>query len=225
MKIVVYTHSDVDWVWEPWLTQTAKFFGRAVPKVVFLDEGAVFDSQYKAITYDDTIPYNQRVTSCLKQMDDEDIIIFHHEDMFLYEEPDYDMLKTYEELVKSGEVDLIKLLRNGDGLVEYDRKLHLYYNQPQYGFAIQPTMIKVKTLKRIYRDVPGDTIWEFEANAQKEVTKWGLTNLCIYDGASKRGGQHWDSYTYPYVATAVVKGEWNTKEYFRELQDIGVCGV
>jgi hypothetical protein len=108
-------------------------------------------------------------------------------------------------------------------LVEYDRKLNLYYNQPQYGFAIQPTLAKVKTLKRIYRDVPGDTIWEFEANAQQEVTKWDLVNLCIYDGAQQRGGQHWDSYTYPYVATAVVKGKWNIKEYSKELKDIGVC--
>tara|TARA_R110002020_G_scaffold25138_2_gene81922 strand:+ start:1875 stop:2546 length:672 start_codon:yes stop_codon:yes gene_type:complete len=222
MKIVVYTHSDVNWVWEPWLTQTSQYFPTA-PKVVFLDEGASFDEEYKAIEYDDTIPYNQRVTACLDRMEDEDVILFSHEDMFLYDEPDYNLLNVYIELIKSGEVDLIKLLRNGDGLVEYDRKLNLYYNQPQYGFAIQPTLAKVKTLKRIYRDVPGNTIWEFEANAQREVTKWGLTNLCVYDGALKRGGQHWDSYTYPYIATAVVKGKWNTKEYSKELKDIGVC--
>ena len=223
MKIVVYTHSDVDWVWEPWLTQTNKYFASTVPKIVFLNEGATFNEEYKAITYDDTIPYNQRVTSCLNQMDDEDIILFSHEDMFLYDSPNFELLDEYIRLIEAGEVDLIKLLRNGDGLVEYDRKLSLYYNQPQYGFAIQPTLTKVKTLKRIYSEVPGDTIWEFEANAQTEVTKWGLTNLCIYDGAPKRGGQHWDSYLYPYVATAVVKGKWNTKEYSRELNDIGVC--
>ena len=80
MKIVVYTHSDVDWVWEPWLKQTNKYFS-TVPKVVFLDEGASFDKEYTAVTYDDTIPYNQRVTGCLEQMDDEDIILFNHEDI------------------------------------------------------------------------------------------------------------------------------------------------
>ena len=53
MKIVVYTHSDVDWVWEPWLKQTNKYFS-TVPKVVFLDEGASFDKEYTAVTYDDT---------------------------------------------------------------------------------------------------------------------------------------------------------------------------
>jgi hypothetical protein len=53
MKIVVYTHSDVDWVWEPWLRQTDTYFDEAVPRIVFLNEGATFASRYDAITYDD----------------------------------------------------------------------------------------------------------------------------------------------------------------------------
>ena len=28
---------------------------------------------------------------------------------------------------------------------------------------------------------------------------------------------HWDSKTYPYIATAIVKGKWNLSEYQSEL--------
>jgi len=28
---------------------------------------------------------------------------------------------------------------------------------------------------------------------------------------------HWDSSIYPYVATAIVKGKWNTSQYSKEL--------
>ena len=28
---------------------------------------------------------------------------------------------------------------------------------------------------------------------------------------------HWDSKTFPYIATAIVKGKWNLSEYKQEL--------
>jgi len=31
---------------------------------------------------------------------------------------------------------------------------------------------------------------------------------------------HWDSNIYPYIATAVVKGKWDYKCYFEELEEL-----
>ena len=29
---------------------------------------------------------------------------------------------------------------------------------------------------------------------------------------------HWESFTYPYIATAIVKGKWNTEGYAKQLE-------
>ena len=228
MKILVYTHSDVSWVWPFWIKQTQKYFPDH-KKVVFINsdyEGDAFEEAgYTSIKYNDSQKYTDRMTSCLEQLDPEDVIIFHHEDMFLYDDPDHDRLAEYESLVSEDQADLIKLLRNGNTLIPHLPKMGLYKNPPEYGFAIQPTVIKVRTLLRIYRHVPGETIWQFETNAQRLVSEWDLVNLFIADAAPQRGMHHWDSNIYPYVATAVVKGQWNFMEYASELEQIGVANA
>ena len=221
MKIVLYTHSDVNWVWPFWLAQTDKYLSN-YDKIAFVNDNSFERKDYTTIQYDDSLIYRQRVSSCLDQLDPQEVIVFHHEDMFLYDEPNLKILDSYEKVVADGQVDLIKLLRNGTYLKPYDKEQHLYSNPPEYGFAIQPTMCKVETLNRIFKEVKGNTIWDFETNAQKEVSKWDLTNLFIYNGCKKRGLAHWDSTVYPYVATAVVKGQWNFSEYRDELKRIGV---
>jgi hypothetical protein len=36
----------------------------------------------------------------------------------------------------------------------------------------------------------------------------------------RRGLYHYDSFVYPYVATAINKGKWNLNEYTEELNPI-----
>jgi hypothetical protein len=217
MKIIVYTHTDVDWVTNFWFLQTKKYF-KDFEKIIFInDSNSVGDTSYKVIEYDDKLIYRKRVLSCLEKLNDDDVVMFNHEDMFLYDFPNYEKLNEMVSLVKSGSVDLIKLLRNGNTLNKYENYEYLFYNYN--GFSIQPTITKVKTLKKIFSEIDGDTIWSFESNSMDVVNNWGLVNLFIYDNKPKRGLNHWDSGIYPYVATAVVKGKWND-EYKMELDNI-----
>jgi hypothetical protein len=41
--------------------------------------------------------------------------------------------------------------------------------------------------------------------------------LSHYDNELKRGGNHYDSNVYPYIATALVKGKWIISEYSDQL--------
>lgn len=219
MKIVVYTHSDVNWVWPYWYKQTSTYLSN-YKKVMFVDNVSIKKDNYEYIKYDDSLIYTERVVSCLQHMDDEEVIIFHHEDMFLYNTPNLTLLNEYEKLVTEEKVDLIKLLRNGDSLLPHPNYPSLYCNPNNLFFAIQPTVVKVKTLKEIYSTTLGNTIWEFEANAMKSPLSSKYLSCFAYDQGSKRGRNHWDSNIYPYVATAVVKGKWNLDEYSQELNNI-----
>jgi hypothetical protein len=39
-------------------------------------------------------------------------------------------------------------------------------------------------------------------------------------GEPRRGIYHYDSFVFPYVATAINKGKWNMTEYSNELNSI-----
>lgn len=41
--------------------------------------------------------------------------------------------------------------------------------------------------------------------------------MTFFENEPKRGLYHWDSFCFPYIATAIVKGKWNFLEYSKEL--------
>ena len=220
MKILVYTHSDYSWVWKYWHQQTDKFL-QDFDKICLLNSNSSFRDDYLVIKYDDELTYKNRVLSCLNDIDDNEIVLFCHEDMFLYKKPNFEIIDEYINLVKNDNCELVKLIRAFENLDKSNLHKMLFKNPDKQLFSIQPTIIKIKTLKHIYKTVPGENIWEFEANTSKKYLK-DLISLCSFDPDvdKKRGKFHYDSSVYPYICTAVIKGKWNFKEYKKELFEI-----
>ena len=220
MKILVYTHSDYSWVWKYWHQQTDKFL-QNFDKICMSNSNSSFRDDYLVIKYNDKLTYKNRVLSCLNNIDDDEIVLFCHEDMFLYKKPNFEIIDEYMNLIKNDNCELIKLIRAFENLDKSNLHKKLFKNPDKQLFSIQPTIIKIKTLKHIYKTVPGDNIWEFEVNTSKKNLK-DLISLCSFDPDldKKRGKFHYDSSVYPYICTAVIKGKWNFKEYKKELFEI-----
>ena len=220
MKILVYTHSDYSWVWKYWHQQTDKFLHN-FDKIFMSNSNSSFRDDYLVIKYNDELTYKNRVLSCLNDIDDNEIVLFCHEDMFLYKKPNFEIIDEYINLIKNNKCELIKLIRAFENLDKSNLHKKLFKNPDKQLFSIQPTIIKIKTLKHIYKPVPGNNIWEFEANTSKKYLK-DLISLCSFDPDvdKKRGKFHYDSSVYPYICTAVIKGKWNFKEYKKELFEI-----
>ena len=220
MKILVYTHSDYSWVWKYWHQQTDKFL-QNFDKICILNSDSSFREDYIVIKYNDELTYKNRVLSCLNDIDDDEIVLFCHEDMFLYKKPNFEIIDEYINLIKNDNCELIKLIRAFENLDKSNLHEKLFKNPDKQLFSIQPTIIKVKNLKHIYNNVPGDNIWEFEANTSKKYLK-DIISLCSFDlnKDKKRGKFHYDSSVYPYICTAVIKGKWNFNEYKKELFEI-----
>ena len=220
MKILLYTHSDYSWVWKYWHQQTDKFL-QNFDKICILNSDSSFREDYIVIKYNDELTYKNRVLSCLNDIDDDEIVLFCHEDMFLYKKPNFEIIDEYINLIKNDNCELIKLIRAFENLDKSNLHEKLFKNPDKQLFSIQPTIIKVKNLKHIYNNVPGDNIWEFEANTSKKYLK-DIISLCSFDlnKDKKRGKFHYDSSVYPYICTAVIKGKWNFKEYKKELFEI-----
>lgn len=217
IKIVVYTHTDYSYVWPLWFGQANKYLP-TLDKYIFVNkEHKDIPTDYTVLTYDDTLPYNLRVASCLERMEMDDIIIFHHEDMFLFSKPKFEILDEFTKVVQTYDHAHIKLLRACDGVHQPSIHNLLYKNPSVLNFSIQPTLIRVRTLYNIYTMNGGKSIWEFESNAGYGSMEH---SYYCYNGEAKRGSAHYDSNIYPYIATAVVKGSWNMQEYSNELTSL-----
>ena len=220
MKILLYTHSDYSWVWKYWHQQTDKYL-YDFEKICLINSDSSFRNDYSVLKYDDKKIYKDRILSCLDKLNDEEIVLFCHEDMFLYAEPNFRIINEYIDFIKNEKCNLIKLIRAFENLDKSNLHPKLFINPNIQLFSIQPTLLKVKTIKFIYQNVPGKNIWEFEANTSKEYLN-DLISLCSFDEIvdKKRGKFHYDSSVYPYICTAVIKGKWNFKEYKKELFEI-----
>lgn len=220
MKILLYTHSDYSWVWKFWHQQTDKYLYN-FEKICFLDSKMKFRDDYLVFKYDDQKSYKERVISCLDKLNDEEIVLFTHEDMFLYKKPNFQIINEYEELISNDKCHVIKLVRAFENLEKSPLHKNLLINPHNQLFSIQPSLIKVKNLKHIFNNVPGKNIWEFEGNTNREYLN-KIISLCSFNQEQdlKRGKFHYNSYVYPYICTAVIKGKWNFKEYKKELYEI-----
>jgi hypothetical protein len=213
---LVYTHSDYSNVFSMWHTQIKTYF--PFSNIYLLSDSELDEPVTTNIRYDDSKKYTDRMLSCLEAMEDEEVVIFQHEDMPLYDKPLYEVLDEFVTLVSNDSVDMIRLLRVVPELEASQIHPFLYKNPPNNLFSIQPTIIKVKTLKKIFGMVVGRSIWEAEMYWQSHLR--GYKSMFCYTGESKRGMSHYDSKVFPYIATAVNKGEWNMTEYAAELNTL-----
>jgi hypothetical protein len=234
LDFVLYTHTDYKDVWPLYFGQMKKYFPDASHVVFVNKEDSDIPENFRTIIYDDKLTYRERVLSCLKQLNI-DYIIFHHEDMILYDTPDYDKLVKYVQYPLGHRImhyksDFIKLIRGGidegKSILKSDNES---FNRPdlkhisehfEYIFAIQPTIWVKEKFQEVFEYSKGNNIWEFEVAASQTCRDRKIYGYYVDDGGIQRGRYHWDSKVYPYIATAVVKGKWNTKEYPKELAEL-----
>jgi len=204
--------------------QTDKYYGREYKKYLFVDEGSYeVPDGWECVYYDDSLPYNERVASCLRQLPSEGVVIFHHEDMFLFDVPMHEIMAPFYEKISNEKVDFIKLCK-----ASYDPNYNffkhsenLYYTPADLLFAIQPTMCKVKNLRTVYEQTPAQTGWQLEKDAP--LTCMRNSFICCSSNIAperKIGLYHWESLVYPYFMTAIVKGKWNFLEYPNKLGQV-----
>ena len=220
MKLLLYTHGDYSWVWKYWHQQTDKYLNN-FEKICLLNSNSDFRSDYLTIKYNDKNTYKDRILSCLDKLNENEVVLFLHEDMFLYNIPKYDILNQFNDLIQNNKCHSIKLIRAFENLDKSELHDNLLINPSNQLFSIQPTILKISTLKNILTKVPGNNIWEFEANTSDKYLN-NFLSLCAFDKDLdlKRGKFHYNSSIFPYICTAVIKGKWNYKEYKKELFEI-----
>ena len=218
---VFYSHYDYSDIWPLMFGQSKKFLSNKKKYLITNKIEKDTPDDWSVIFYDDKKSYQERVYESLSNIEEE-IIIFHHEDMFLIDNPNWKIMNNLINLINSGEIDLIKLIKASyDDQEHYICKNNIHYNPNNLLFAIQPTIIKKENLIRIYKHTKGENIWQFEKNSNMLINYLGYSSCYYHEGTeNKRGMFHWDSNVYPYIATAVVKGKWDYESYPNTLKQL-----
>ena len=218
--LIMYSHTSCSDLWDMFCGQVEKYLS-VERKVVFTDETDWSRDGWDVITYDDSWSFPGKVSRCLDQVDTE-TCMFHLEDMPLYNTPDESKLSLLEDSVRTTAIDYVKLIRGIDPLTPtWIPGVYRIPMDSPYLFAIQPSIWKTKRLKELFDrclvDFDGNTARGFEPFAQKPAKDMSLFGTFTYDNEPQVGLGHFDSVVYPYVATAINAGKWNTSGYRKEL--------
>ena len=217
--IVMYSHSSYSDSWPMFFGQVDQYFENC-SKYIFCDKKTEeIPKNWKCITYNEELPYNRRVHSCLQQVN-EDVVIFHHEDMPLYLKPEFETLENLCEILSKEEISFIKLLRGGstDNDSRYKDYENLYQISDRIHYmAVQPTIWEKQSLLKVYDKSNVEHIRDFENYASYICYDEEIEGVYYYSGEPKKGLYHYESRVYPYIATAISAGKWNTKEYKKEI--------
>jgi hypothetical protein len=147
-------------------------------------------------------------------------ILYHHEDMFLYRQPDWEKIEQYINFMEKEDFDSIRLIKSGEmrgAAVSND--LIKIPERSNHNFVLQPTIIKTEKMIELFNNSKKTNIWDFEVDVQRVCQDINLRS-CYANTSNKRIGYHYESNVYPYIATGIVKGKWNYSEYPDVLQKI-----
>tara|TARA_R110000824_G_scaffold8429_13_gene38276 strand:+ start:15002 stop:15721 length:720 start_codon:yes stop_codon:yes gene_type:complete len=222
VAFILYTHSDCSDIWKPFFTQLEKWFPEAQNRYIFVNENNdQIDESFTVVEYDDALSYTKRVSSCLSFVK-EDYMIYLHEDMILYDRVNPKNMEKLIDVARSKDIDFVKLLRGPESITngfEDYTGLYTIPHSSEYLFSIQPHICKTESMMILFDGFNID-IWNFELQCQNKLRTNNFLCVGVYHGEHKRGRHHYNSSTFPYIATAIVKGKWNYSEYKKELDTI-----
>jgi hypothetical protein len=215
---VAYTNSNCSDLWEIFQKQTIKHC--KIPLFLISDKEPKNFGYTDLYIYNNNEPYYKVWIDALKKFNSE-YFIYLQEDFFIYDDVNQKKLYEYLEFLKSNkEYSFIRLLKSGN-LKNKKIKDTLYEIEStnQNIFSMQSTIWRTEDYVKLL-DYVKDSKWFENENYGKAAITLNIKGLYHYNDEPKRGGAHYDTDVYPYIATALVKGKWNLNEYENELTPI-----
>jgi len=219
LTILTYTHSNAKDLHAPYFGRLDKHFPH--PKGLILCDFPVSHSTFGCHVYDDLQPFWQQITSGLDRVDTE-YVLYMQEDYILH--GDWSRLRikvSLDYFRRDEELGFFRLIWSG-----MDRRNFTYYlpyyaaipRKSEYFYSSQATIWRTDVLKSMFLSAKPQRITDELVNSPV-LRDMQVKGICHYEVGRKIGGHYEDPY-FPYIATAKVKGQWNTAEYPTELEEL-----
>ena len=215
---VAYTNSNCSDLWVPFQKQINRHSN--IPLYMISNQKVEGINDLNTFIYDDKSPYYQVWIDALNKFNSE-FFIYLQEDFFLYDDVNKNKLNEYIEFLKNNlDHSFVRLIKSGDlNQTKLSETLYEIESTNPFIFAMQATIWRTSDYIKLMGSVKDDK-WLENDNYRLTMSEMGMKGSYHYDNEPKRGGNHWDTNVYPYIATALVKGKWNINEYPSELGDI-----
>jgi hypothetical protein len=212
---IIYTNSNCSDIWEMFVTENQKNTNSDLYVICNNDDFPIMDKT-KIFTYDNNSDYYLSWVSGLVKFNVKNFI-YLQEDFVLYDKVNDEKILEICEILNNSDYSFIRLIKSGN-LNDVKIFDNLYEIEPCNNdiFSMQPTIWKTDDYIKILNSVM-EKKWFETTEYRNFMCINNIKGLYYYNGESKRGLNHYDSSIYPYIATALVRGRWNTKEYHNEL--------
>jgi hypothetical protein len=150
-----------------------------------------------------------------------DYVIYSQEDYVLFDYVKEDIIKKYISLMDTDtKIGFIRLIHSSvDGMnTEYNNELLYIDSNSEYFFSTQATIWRREVLLEMFKNSEVDSIFNETHNSKflKDLNVVGL-----YEAhRGNKVGNHYNSTSYPYIATAKVRGYWNMFEYPTQVYEL-----
>jgi len=222
ITLFTYTHTNCKDLWEPYLDSLDENFPE-VESVVAANELYEDCGRHRFCAYNDDENYCNEIVRCLREQVHTDFFIYMQEDFFLLSKPNVLALNRYTEFLSQSTASFVRLIKCGD-VTNIPVKDDLYWvtnpgtpHVSMTAYSMQPTLWKKTDFIKLYLKAGCQ---KFKENP-RYISALNETNMnggYAYNGEPLRGQNHHDSNVFPYVATAIVRGKWNTLEYPKEMK-------
>lgn len=215
---VAYTNSNCSDLWDIFQKQTLKH--SKMPLYMISDKSPNNLGLSDLYLYNNTLPYYKVWVDALTIFNS-DYFIYLQEDFLLYSDVNQTKIDEYTQILKDNtEYSFVRLIKSGNlNKTKISDTLYEIESTNQQIFSMQSTIWRTKDYIKLMELVKEDK-WLENDKYKQVMIEHNIKGLYHYDDEVKRGENHYDTNVYPYIATALVKGKWNLREYPSELGDI-----
>lgn len=212
---VVYTNSNCRDVWDVFIKQYEKHTKSKLFVISNTDDFPI-NNKERIFTYSNNDSYYETWINALNYFNIENFI-YLQEDFILYDNVDDKKIFDLSNILNNSNYSFLRLIKSGNlGNNLYTNNIFEIESCNENIFSMQTTIWKTKDYIDVLYNVK-ENKWLETINYTNYMCSKNISGLYYYQGEPKRGGNHYDSSIYPYIATALVKGKWNVSEYEQEL--------
>lgn len=215
---VAYTNTNCSDLWDVFQNQTKKHSN--IPLYMISDKEVNNINLSGIFIYNNEDPYYKVWIDALSKFNS-DYFIYLQEDFFLYDDVNHKKINEYVNFLKNNsEYSFVRLIKSGQlGNTKISDTLYEIEPSNPFIFAMQATIWSTKDYIKLMENVK-ENKWLETSEYSHTMNRIGMKGVYHYDNEPKRGGNHFDTNVYPYIATALVKGKWIMSEYYKELSPI-----
>jgi hypothetical protein len=218
LTLLTYTHSKCVDLHEAYFGRIERFFPELKHNYITSNQHVDYGT---CLVYDDNTSHSSQMLNILERITT-DYVIYSQEDYVLFDKVKIGELeKAIKVLDTDPTIGFIRLIHSGlgtDSKRDYNADYSYIDKSSAYYYSTQVTVWRKTIMQQMFELSKVRSIFN-EPDNSPFLRQLDISGLYEKKHGDQVGG-HFNSYTYPYIATAKVKGEWNMQEYSNKLQTL-----